>query len=610
LATIFPASPAVNDTFESDGTTWKWNGYAWEFFSGPGTTGAGGNATVAYQTTQPDVASLDSGALWIDSDQDAISGLLPATFTRWVKVLGASATTISGLDDNALSLIYIAGYEKVFINGTLLVRGSDYTASSGDSIVLTTAAESGDVVEIHAYEAFQIADTYTQGQIDSKFNSYTRWSKVYSASATTITGTDDYANVLSYTNNYERVFINGVLVDPSEYTRTSASVITPDEAILSGDVVEVFNIVSAQIGDTYTTAQIDAKYNNRTRWTKTYSASAIVISGADDNSNSLSYTSGNEEVYLNGILLTPVTDYARTSASVITLGAAVVSGDIIDVVNISPFNVASTYTQSQIDAKYNDYTRWTKTLSASATTISGTDNNSLTLSYTPGKEQVYINGSLIMRGTEYTATSGSSVVLTEAAVVDDVIDIVSFTPFNVANVYTQTQVDSKVGTNGGLVLINKTDFTAQSSVSINNCFSSTYDNYRIVANILNTDATSYDINFRLRASGTDATASNYIRLGDYLTTAAGPTRDSGTATTVGLGATGSNGSGLTIDIFRPYVAEYTRIISNGFGLGSSTSNIYRYMVSHSVNTAYDGFTLYVSSGVGLTGNIRVYGYKN
>ena len=233
MATIFPASPAVNDTFESDGTTWKWNGSAWTFFSGAGTVGGGGDATVAFQTTQPDVASLDAGALWIDSDEDAISGLLPATFTRWIKILSASATTISGLDDNVLSLLYTAGYEKVFINGTLLVRGSDYTASTGNTIVLTTAAESGDSVEVHAYESFQIADTYTQAAADAKFfpideSRVDRWTKTFGASAMAISGSDDYAQTLDYTSGLESLFINGVLVDPSEYTRTSASVITMD----------------------------------------------------------------------------------------------------------------------------------------------------------------------------------------------------------------------------------------------------------------------------------------------------------------------------------------------------------------------------------------------
>jgi len=354
LATIFPASPAVNDTFKSDGTTWKWNGSAWTFFSGVGTVGGGGDATVAFQVDQPDTASLDAGALWIDSDEDAISGLLPATFTRWISVLSASATTLSGLDDNALSLIYTAGYEKVFINGTLLVRGSDYTATTGNTIVLTTAAESGDAVEVHSYESFQIADTYTQAAADAKFfaideSRIDRWTKTYSASATTITGVDDYSESLLYTSGLESLYINGVLVDPSEYTRTSASVITPDEAIISGDVVDIITPKAFEVANTYTIAQIDAKYNTRTRWTKTFSASATVISGVDDNSLSLLYTAGYEEVYLNGILLTPITDYARTSASVITLGSAVVTSDIIEIVNTQPFNVADTYTTTQAD---------------------------------------------------------------------------------------------------------------------------------------------------------------------------------------------------------------------------------------------------------------------
>ena len=354
MATIFPASPAVNDTFKSDGTTWKWNGSAWTFFSGVGTVGGGGDATVAFQVDQPDTASLDAGALWIDSDEDAISGLLPATFTRWISVLSASATTLSGLDDNALSLIYTAGYEKVFINGTLLVRGSDYTATTGNTIVLTTAAESGDAVEVHSYESFQIADTYTQAAADAKFfaideSRIDRWTKTYSASATTITGVDDYSQALDYTSGLESLYINGVLVDPSEYTRTSASVITPDEAIISGDVVDIITPKAFEVANTYTIAQIDAKYNTRTRWTKTYSASATVISGVDDNSLSLLYTAGYEEVYLNGILLTPITDYARTSASVVTLGSAVVTSDIIEIVNTQPFNVADTYTTTQAD---------------------------------------------------------------------------------------------------------------------------------------------------------------------------------------------------------------------------------------------------------------------
>jgi hypothetical protein len=71
------------------------------------------------------------------------------------------------------------------------------------------------------------------------------------------------------------------------------------------------------------------------------------IQGSDDNSLALSYTSGYEQVYLNGILLTPVDDYARTSASVITLGSGVITNDVIEIINAQPFNVANVYNTSQ-----------------------------------------------------------------------------------------------------------------------------------------------------------------------------------------------------------------------------------------------------------------------
>ena len=53
----------------------------------------------------------------------------------------------------------------------------------------------------------------------------------------------------------------------------------------------------------------------------------------------------------------------------------------------------------------------------------------------------------------------------------------------------------------GLTLINTTSFSAVASQSINDVFSTTYDNYFIVANIL--PSTNLSLQLRLRASGSD-----------------------------------------------------------------------------------------------------------
>lgn len=129
----------------------------------------GGGGTVLFQDLQPDVSALETGALWIDSNENVGTGLDIQTFLRWSKTLSASTSTISGYDNNNLNLLYTPGFEQVYINGTLINRLIDYTASNGTSVALTEPAFSGDLIEIHAFESFGIADVYTKNESDNKY---------------------------------------------------------------------------------------------------------------------------------------------------------------------------------------------------------------------------------------------------------------------------------------------------------------------------------------------------------------------------------------------------------------------------------------------------------
>jgi hypothetical protein len=182
---------------------------------------------------------------------------------------------------------------------------------------------------------------------------------------------------------------------------------------------------------------------NSTRWQYTAVGSETSLSGNDDNGESLIYTPGYEQVYLNGVLLARDADYAATTGTTITGLTALTAGYIVEVIAYNNINVGNTYTQAQIDSKVaNTFERWVDTLSASATVLSGLDDNSNTLSYTPGLEQVYVNGILLLP-SEYTATSGSSIVLSEAAVASDVIQVYALKNFRVPNTYTILQTDDQ-----------------------------------------------------------------------------------------------------------------------------------------------------------------------
>lgn len=70
------------------------------------------------------------------------------------------------------------------------------------------------------------------------------------------------------------------------------------------------------------------------------------------------------------------------------------------------------------------HTRWRKLATAGQTTFSGTGDYGGTLSYSPVREQVYLNGALQQRNADYSADNGTSVVFTQALKLNDVVDIV------------------------------------------------------------------------------------------------------------------------------------------------------------------------------------------
>ena len=77
---------------------------------------------------------------------------------------------------------------------------------------------------------------------------------------------------------------------------------------------------------------------------------------------------------------------------------------------------------------------YTYTATAGQTTFTGSDTASKTLAYSVHNLFVTLNGVTLENGTDYTATNGTSVVLTDAATVDDELNIYAFNAFSVANV--------------------------------------------------------------------------------------------------------------------------------------------------------------------------------
>ena len=88
--------------------------------------------------------------------------------TRFIYQATAGQTSFSGSDANSNTLTYSDGeYVDVYQNGILLKPATDYTSTTGTTVVLVTGASVNDVVEIVVYDAFSIANSYTKSESDT-----------------------------------------------------------------------------------------------------------------------------------------------------------------------------------------------------------------------------------------------------------------------------------------------------------------------------------------------------------------------------------------------------------------------------------------------------------
>jgi hypothetical protein len=163
---------------------------------------------------------------------------------------------------------------------------------------------------------------------------------------------------------------------------------------------------------------------------------------------------------------------------------------------------------------------------------------------------------------------------------------------------------------GALTLITTNTFSAQSSVSINNVFSSTYDNYRILFTFDSASVNQSYNSIRLRASGSD-TSTNYKTFRNFGytgTVASGDLDPVGTDEWfIGDNGTSNNGAGVSdMTVFSPNRAKYSvAVLHSAYNWGSYTNATVSEWQTDS--TQFDGFTILVSSGT-ITGNVSVYGY--
>jgi hypothetical protein len=123
-----------------------------------------GNALITgaiYFNTVSNVMLAWSGSAWTSISSSA-------EIYRYRFTAAGGETSVSGADDSSQTLAYIAGKEQVYLNGVLLVRGQDYTATNGTSITALSALAASDVLEIITFTSFSVITDIPQAIVDAK----------------------------------------------------------------------------------------------------------------------------------------------------------------------------------------------------------------------------------------------------------------------------------------------------------------------------------------------------------------------------------------------------------------------------------------------------------
>jgi hypothetical protein len=165
----------------------------------------------------------------------------------------------------------------------------------------------------------------------------------------------------------------------------------------------------------------------------------------------------------------------------------------------------------------------------------------------------------------------------------------------------------------GLTHIRTVSFTGVASVSLDNVFSSVYDNYKVLIVARNSSDANRTWSLKFRVNGADATS------GLYNLAANGIDRIGNAQNTFSVNATSAvllnnsyfaeYRSVVSFDLCSPFLTDDTNGVGVSVGLNSTHSIHQSFSFSLFNNASYDGVSIINSSGNFTNGTIEIYGYR-
>tara|TARA_R110002074_G_scaffold190639_2_gene356577 strand:+ start:448 stop:1587 length:1140 start_codon:yes stop_codon:yes gene_type:complete len=178
------------------------------------------------------------------------------------------------------------------------------------------------------------------------------------------------------------------------------------------------------VDSAYVIARSPAITAGITSYIYTATANQTVFSGSDDNNNTLTFTSNNVFVNVNGVMIVETLDYTLTPSNTVTMVTGLSAGDQLSVTVFAPASSEnltsifdSSYLSSRLSTIYpSEITQreYVYTAGAAQVTFTGADSSGTSLAYDSDNVEVFANGIRLFKSIDYTASNGTSIVLADS----------------------------------------------------------------------------------------------------------------------------------------------------------------------------------------------------
>jgi len=373
------------------------------------------------KTTDPTVDNdgdaLVDGALYFDTTNNVMK-VYDLGNTSWVRTTPTTAqqTAINTVSSRDADIATVAARDTDI--GTVAARDADIgTVATNDADISTVATD--------------LSGTDTIGTVATNITNVNTVSGI-SANVTTVATNNTNINTVA-TNNTNITTVAGIDSDVTTVASISADVTAV--ANISQDIQdvqdEIANIQTLANDLNEVTSEIDTVAN---------SIANVDLVGADiANVNTVATNLADVNSFADTYFISATAPTSPTEGDLWFDTA----NDIMKVYDGSGFVNAGSSVNGTAE-------RQTYTATSGQTTFAAT--------YDAGYIDVYLNGVKLIDGIDFTATSGSSVVLSSGAALNDTVDIVAYGTFNLLNIAINdlTDVNTSGISNGQVLAYNST----------------------------------------------------------------------------------------------------------------------------------------------------------